>query len=210
MLFSNFNDLVKVYEFKSFKRNLKFKKYNIGITKFIKNRKKYITRKRFTSNLIWYNNISVWTKIFSVTRQYSRYNHFFNSLNYCAISTILGFLLIKNPKVLNLSGFNYSNISNNIIFNKSLFLNYNHFFLKNSFSNLSKSLFFFNRILVSDNFLLKLSIYRNYIHVRRNFTDNITISNLEFLMLINSVLSYVLNFILTFKKLFSFFFLKFI
>ena len=52
LFFDNIGSLIKVYEFKSFKRNLKFKKYNIGVTRFIKNRKKYITRKRFTSNLV--------------------------------------------------------------------------------------------------------------------------------------------------------------
>lgn len=54
ILLSNSSQVLSLYEFKTFKKNLRFKKYNLGITKFIKNRKKYFVRKRRTSNIINY------------------------------------------------------------------------------------------------------------------------------------------------------------
>ena len=44
-----FNSMESAYKFKTFKKNIKFKRYNRGITRFIINRKKYILRKKRTT-----------------------------------------------------------------------------------------------------------------------------------------------------------------
>ena len=42
-----FNFAEKAYKFKSFKKNIKFKRFNKGLTRFIINRRKYILRKKY-------------------------------------------------------------------------------------------------------------------------------------------------------------------
>ena len=44
-----FSSMESVYKFKTFKKNIKFKRYNRGITRFIINRKKYVLRKKRTT-----------------------------------------------------------------------------------------------------------------------------------------------------------------
>jgi hypothetical protein len=44
--YNKFDLLKNSYRYKVFKKNLKFKKLNRGITKFIINRKKYLKRKK--------------------------------------------------------------------------------------------------------------------------------------------------------------------
>ena len=63
-----FNKFLDIYKFKAYKKNLRFKKYNVGITKFIKNRKKYIVRKRVNSNLLLYKYSCVWSKRYLLYR----------------------------------------------------------------------------------------------------------------------------------------------
>ena len=43
-----FNHAEKAYKFKLFKKNIKFKRFNRGLTRFIINRRKYILRKKRT------------------------------------------------------------------------------------------------------------------------------------------------------------------
>ena len=54
MFIDNISPL-SIYNFKAFKKNIKFKKYNYGITKFIKNRKKYVLRKKVTNYVFLYS-----------------------------------------------------------------------------------------------------------------------------------------------------------
>ena len=49
------NSILKVYRFKLFKKTMKFKRYNRGLTRFIINRKKYILRKKRTSLQFMFN-----------------------------------------------------------------------------------------------------------------------------------------------------------
>ena len=43
-----FNHAEQAYKFKFFKKNIKFKRFNRGLTRFIINRRKYILRKKRT------------------------------------------------------------------------------------------------------------------------------------------------------------------
>lgn len=45
----SFSLMENAYKFKTFKKNIKFKRFNRGLTRFIINRKKYILRKKRTT-----------------------------------------------------------------------------------------------------------------------------------------------------------------
>ena len=63
--YNKFDLLKNTYRYKVFKKNLKFKKLNRGITKFIINRKKYLKRKKKTNLVLYYQVALFWSKLYS-------------------------------------------------------------------------------------------------------------------------------------------------
>jgi len=57
--FTKAKNFIKIYKFKIFKKTTRFKKYSIGPTKYIINRKKYQTRKKRSTNLLNYYQASL-------------------------------------------------------------------------------------------------------------------------------------------------------
>ena len=81
-MFINNISLLSIYNFKAFKKNIKFKKYNYGITKFIKNRKKYVLRKKVTNYVFLYNIAYTWSKLNVGKRYYTKYVQLLNCFKY--------------------------------------------------------------------------------------------------------------------------------
>ena len=66
-------NLIKTYKFKIFKKTTRFKKHNIGLTRYIINRKKYHNRKRRTTNLLNYYISSTWSLNYRKRAQLIKY-----------------------------------------------------------------------------------------------------------------------------------------
>ena len=71
--FRNIKSFVKTYKFKIFKKTTRFKKHNIGLTKYIINRKKYHNRKRRSTNLLNYYISSNWSLNYRKKAQFIKY-----------------------------------------------------------------------------------------------------------------------------------------
>lgn len=76
-----FSSMESVYKFKTFKKNIKFKRYNRGLTRFIINRKKYILRKKRTTLIFKTYHAGYWTAFYKVTKQAYRYYQMQNVLS---------------------------------------------------------------------------------------------------------------------------------
>lgn len=151
----NPQQLVSIYKFKAFKKNLRFKKYNLGITKFIKNRKKYIIRKRKTSNILSYVYLYAWAKYYMLQKQSIRYSHCFLFGNYSLVSV---FLPVNTTSIALNRGetVNYSSISKKVFFNTSLFEKKTLLFFKKLFLN-KRVYFFYAYNLTSSSDLVNLT-----------------------------------------------------
>ena len=76
--FDNFDSILccsisNIHSFKVFKRSTKFKRYNRGTTKFIMNRRKYILKKKVTSEVSKFLVPLPWTRFFRTKRQFIRF-----------------------------------------------------------------------------------------------------------------------------------------
>lgn len=136
-----FENLLKVYNFKSFKKNLRFKKIGRGVTKFIKNRKKYFIRKRRTSNAFDYTYLYIWSKIYILHKQLIRYTQLLYSGSISFSSTNLFCIYRLNKMAPGKLGFNslkslsFSTTSKNVFFNNTYFLKKNYVFLNKLYLN---------------------------------------------------------------------------
>lgn len=116
-------DITKVsmkeaYKFKLFKKNIKFKRFNRGFSKFIVNRKKYILRKR-RSNFLVYSLISkVWINFYRKSKQLVRFYQSFN-----IFPVILPVPLSYNHLYTgsHSSSYSSSTISKKLLFSSTLF-----------------------------------------------------------------------------------------
>lgn len=144
------NSLCNVYQFKSFKKNLKFKKSNRGITKFVKNRKKYFLRKRRTNYLIYYTYFYEWGKLYMLYRQLIRYSQFLSigSLGFSSKKLTYDYMISNLfKKKLNATDFKFLNvatISKKIFLNKTFFEKVDYKFSKIFFNNNYFVLFYTN------------------------------------------------------------------
>ena len=126
---NNLKRITKIYIFKSFKKNLKFKKYRIGITSFVTNRKKYFLKKRNTNFLVKFNISSIWSKNYLKYKQYNRFVQFINITNFTLSFINLNFF--KKKTILKGLFFNINTISKRIYF-KLPFKNFDNISLKNN------------------------------------------------------------------------------
>ena len=188
----NSSKVLSLYEFKTFKKNLRFKKYNLNITKFIKNRKKYTVRKRRTSNIISYIYMYVWAKFYVTNRQNCRYIQLQNLSNYTLVSrTLVSNLTIG--KLDNNMAINFSKISKNIFFNLTLFFKSRYYFYKKLFFNENIAV-----ILSSDttNSILSTEaiLFNNYTYKllkSRSNTQHLYFFSMLISILINRIVSHV-------------------
>lgn len=74
------NSMESAYKFKTFKKNIKFKRFNRGLTRFIINRKKYILRKKRTTLIFKTYHAGYWTSFYKVTKQAYRFYQMQNIL----------------------------------------------------------------------------------------------------------------------------------
>ena len=68
--------LISIYKFKVFKKSIKFRKFNKGITRMV--RRKYIKYRRLTSNVSLLYSIHAWSLAISKQRHFTR---FFQAIN---------------------------------------------------------------------------------------------------------------------------------
>lgn len=191
-----------LYSFKSFKKNLRFKKYSLGITKFIKNRKKYNIRKRKTSNIINYIYLYTWCKVYMITKHSFRYLQFQHLSNYLLVSHNLSLnLTLLKPSTNNLV-VNYATVAKNIFFNLTLFSKNRYNIYKSLFSNVNLSVLFFTKL--DSSFLLEgVTIFNNYIFKLSDYSSN-NQSKYFFIILINTLVKKIVSIITTFRKLLMF------
>jgi len=201
---TKFNIFINIYKFKSFKRNIKFKKYNKGITLFIKNRKKYIVRKRKTSNISWYYYISKWSKYYLVYRQFYRFSQFYFLLKYTTVSPILNSLVKLKSIDLIHSRFNSSNISKSILWNKSLFYKINFLHVRDICGSNLQKFFYFNDS--KEKLMPSLLVVRGNIY---NYLDkNINTDRTTIFLLLDLVLRNILDAINLHRRFFLLLLLK--
>ena len=173
-----FNKFQNKVKFKTFRKNLKFKKYNLGVTKYIKNRKKYFVRKRTKNFMNLYHIINNWVITYKICKQDSKV---------IQTRSILNVVTLPIFNNINLNHFNFFNVSKKIIFNSSLFIkktiNFNNsLFYFYNYTNLTKGTilcynkcFFTSKILINNtnsttifinfiqNYLVALlKLYRKY------------------------------------------------
>lgn len=194
-----FSEMLFLYNFKAFKKNLRFKKYNIGITKFIKNRKKYFTRKRKTSNIINYIYLYKWSKLYILKKQIYRFTQLQNLNKFSLVSRVLS-LSKPSSKPDSNCLLNFSEISKGVFFNLTLFKKTKYIFYK--------QLFFNENIVISlssnlTNSVLSLGsvVFCHHIYKLTNSTYNIKSINL-YVLLIYALVRKTTNFIVSLRKLF--------
>lgn len=188
-----------LYSFKSFKKNLRFKRYNLGITRFIKNRKKYNVRKRRTSNIINYVYLYVWSKTYMVNKQSCRYTQLQNLSVYSLVSRSLSSNLTLSKFNSNNLLFNYSTIPQNIFFNLTLFHKNKYYPYKSLFSNENVTILFFTKLntnILSEGLLMSNS----YAFKLLKYHDN-NQSRYFFIMLINTLIRKIIFILTSFRKL---------
>lgn len=111
MTFSN--KFLTNYKYKTFKKNLKFKKFVIGITKYITNRKRYLLKKKNSNYINFYYILSSWSKIYKDLKQKEKFFQLKNIFNY---------QFFKNSFSLNNTHFNFNKLSKKLLLNSSIFL----------------------------------------------------------------------------------------
>ena len=197
-----FSEMLFLYNFKAFKKNLRFKKYNIGITKFIKNRKKYFTRKRKTSNIINYIYLYKWSKLYILKKQIYRFTQLQNLNKFSLVSRVLS-LSKPSSKPDSNCLLNFSEISKGVFFNLTLFKKTKYIFYK--------QLFFNENIVISlssnlTNSVLSLGsvVFCHHIYKLTNSTYNIkNIKSINlYVLLIYALVRKTTNFIVSLRKLF--------
>ena len=198
------SQILSLYEFKTFKKNLRFKKYNLNITKFIKNRKKYTVRKRRTSNIISYLYMYTWAKFYMVSKQNSRYIQLQSLGNYAFISRTITSSLITNKLNGNLT-INLSKISKNIFFNLTLFFKYRYYFYKKLFFNEGITIISISSLDITKNSLLIGTIlFSNYTYKSLNSKLGSKFNTQHtyfFTILINILINKIISHIISVKKL---------
>lgn len=198
ILLSNSSQVLSLYEFKTFKKNLRFKKYNLGITKFIKNRKKYFVRKRRTSNIINYIYMYTWAKFYVISKQ--NYRHIqLQNLSNCAFISRTTVSDLNTSKLNNSLTINFSRISKNIFFNLTLFFKCSYYFYKKLFFNESITI------------ILSPGITNNILSVGTVLSDNHSYKSLKskfdtqhlyfFTILINILISKITSYVISTKKI---------
>lgn len=142
----NFKRLRKRYNFKAFRKNTKFKRYHVGITKFILNRKKYILRKKRTTFIFKSYSTFHWSKNYQIMKQLFRY---YQTINLTSLSMIfpdysyfskISFSGYRSLKVVN---FNCTAISRRVLLNNALFLKASEI-MKNWLKGGSHSIYYLN------------------------------------------------------------------
>ena len=114
--YNKFDLLKNTYRYKVFKKNLKFKKLNRGITKFIINRKKYLKRKKKTNLVLYYQVALFWSKLYSKKKRCISFFYFLNSFKKTFLVTNVTFL--RNYPIKLKTSYNTASLS------KRLFLMY--------------------------------------------------------------------------------------
>ena len=197
----NFKKISQIYVFKSFRKNLKFKKYKTGLTSFVINRKKYFLRKRKTNFLVKVNISSIWGKNYLKYKQVNRFIQFINITKYTLFFINLNFFKKKfSPKDLTI---NISTISKKIYYSLP-FINFKSLVSKNNSNRF---------LLVNLNFLEKETLnlgqfsfssnlyFRNY-NIKLTMVYKKIIDILLSLCLYNITQIYKLSiFLIKFKKL---------
>ncbi len=182
-----FNTFLNVSGFKTFKKNLKFKKYNLGITRYIKNRRKYYLRKKTTNNIDILYIITNWTKIYKNYKQINR-----------GVQTKLTFSYSTLPDFFtDIKYYSYFNISKKIFFNNNLFIKLRHEY-KTIMKYSNYSLFHFHKIDI--NKLNKVLTFKNqyYLISTRDYLISYynMLNNIFLLSTISLIKSYRRYFIL--------------
>ena len=190
--------IILLYSFKSFKKNLRFKKYNLGTTKFIKNRKRYNLRKRRTSNIINYTYLYTWSKIYIVMKHSYRYIQLHNLSNYSLVSRVLVSNLILSKFNSNNLVINYNTSTKNIFFNLTLFQKNKYHFYKSIFSHENITTLFFMKL--NNNILSEgVIIFNNYVFKLLKWSD-INQSIYFFMILINTLIKKIISIIISLRK----------
>ena len=194
-----FSEMLFLYNFKAFKKNLRFKKYNIGITKFIKNRKKYFTRKRKTSNIINYIYLYKWSKLYILKKQVYRFTQLQNLNTFSLISRVLS---LSGPSYKPDSSclLNFSEISKGVFFNLTLFKKTKYIFYKQLFIN-ENIVISLSSNLTNNALSLGSVVFCHHIYKLTNNTYNIKSVNL-YILLIHTLVRKTTNFIVSLRKLF--------
>lgn len=214
-----FNSLLKVYQFKSFKKNLRFKRLGKGVTKFLKTRKKYFFKKRQTSNIFDYIYMYTWGKSYMLSRQFVRYSQLlqissigFNSIKFlCDLRTKV--LLSDSLKII---FFNFSTMSKKLFFNNTYFFKKNYLALhKFSFNTFLSSFNVSTSVTGKTNVIDKIDyelVFTNNVLVRSSNCISMSVSNnmghlMFFRSIVNSLLFKSLIFLVQFRRLFVLFIL---
>ncbi len=93
MVFSNKLTYIKnIYNFKIFKKNIKFKKYNKSLSRYIINRKKYFFKKKRTNLLFYYYIVNNWTLYFNNLRRHTRYYQLIHTFNRLYVAPNIDFI----------------------------------------------------------------------------------------------------------------------
>ena len=113
----------KLYLFRSFKKNIKFKRFNRGLTRFIKNRKKFMLRRKRNSLLSHGYIVHFWTKSYSKYRQFARFYQSYNSFRFTLNSpsalysqSVIQNITLTTPNTLYM---NSLGISKRLLYNNS-------------------------------------------------------------------------------------------
>lgn len=118
--FDKANKFIKTYKFKIFKKTTRFKKYSIGPTKYIINRKKYQTRKKRTTNLLNYYPAGLWSMNYKKKAQVVKYIQTVYSFSRASVLVNKNYIFKKTASLPSVY-INTSSISSNLIYNKTLF-----------------------------------------------------------------------------------------
>jgi len=125
--FTKAKNFIKIYKFKIFKKTTRFKKYSIGPTKYIINRKKYQTRKKRSTNLLNYYQASLWSINYKKKAQVIKYAQTVQSFCKASILVSRNYIFKKTITLPNIY-FSTSSASSNLMYNKTLFKSSNMWF----------------------------------------------------------------------------------
>ena len=180
MVYSNKLIYIKnIYNFKIFKKNIKFKKYNKGFSKYIINRKKYFLKKKRTNFFFYYFIVNNWTLYFNRLRRYIKYYQML-----CILNKLYSIPSIEFFSKNNLLGvpFNSARVPVKNLLNK--------FFIKKFYNQIhgTKTL-----ILINDSTEASKKLIQNTIQIDKLFYVSTNYSKLHKFNNIDSILLSTLN-----------------
>ena len=198
--------LLNLRMYKGFKKTIKFKKFNLGFSKNIINRKRYIKKKRKRSNVIFQKIVFFWSYTYAKKRRIASFSYFILSFTYTFLLPNIKFLrkefLHKNNN--SIPSFNIINSPTKVYYNKSLCAK-SFFYFKNNLTFFDNTYVLTNQPILDQRDTPNLTSPINYVFIRdihASISQKIYLNNI-FLSLNLLILRLVLALLLEFRKVLS-------